>query len=401
MLNPDFAIFQDNMFIAARRLMADLTPPEELGEMLLTIGEPQMPPPEFVQEIMADRRTSWQFYPKPDGSAQFRQAVHDYIGRRFGRPASARLDPDRHILPVPGTREPLHMLGWLKKATKPHPVALVTNPFYPAWRTGALASGGEIIYLNAAAENGFLPDLAAVPDDLLARTVIVYLCAPSNPQGTLASRAWLTKAVQLAREHDFLLVMDECYIDIWREEKPLGLLEVAAGIDGPDAEPLANLVVVNSLSKRSNAAGLRGGFLCGDARIIEAYRLLAANGLALVPDGLLSVAAALYSDDRHNADIRAHYDKSFALASRALNIVPPKGGFFLWLPVGDDKAFARDLYQQTGLRVMPGSCMGVVSDGINPAAGFVRAALVADHPQIAAALDRLAPFWQRFQEQTG
>lgn len=401
MLNPDFAIFHDNAFAAARRLLAGLAPPEPLGEISLAIGEPQLPPPDFVRDILSDHSWRWQSYPKANGTPAFREAVLGYIKRRFGAPAAARLDPDRHILPVPGTREPLHMLGWLKRGTKQNPAALVTNPYYHAWRTGGLASGGEIIFLNALEETGYLPDLGQLDDNVLARAVIVYLCAPTNPQGSLASRDWLEQALQLARAHDFLLVMDECYIDIWRGEQPLGLLKVAAELDRPGEEPLANLVVINSLSKRSNAAGLRAGFICGDARIIEAYQLLAANGLALVPEPLLAAATALYADDAHNQAVRKHYDRSFALAAAALGCDSPKGGFFLWLKVGDDQAFVRDLYVQTGVRVLPGSFMGAHYGGVNPAAGYVRVALVSEHGQIAAALDRLAPFWQQTRDRLG
>ena len=164
-----------------------------------------------------------------------------------------------HIVPVPEPESRFIFLGYCVKGSKENSAALVSNPFYHAWRTGALASGSEILYMNATAENHFLAGLDQIDEVALARTNIVYLCNPTNPHGAVASSAYIETAIRLARRHNFLLVMDECYIDIWRHNKPLSALEVAAGMvgeGGSDNDIFANLVVLNSLSKRSNAAGL-------------------------------------------------------------------------------------------------------------------------------------------------
>ena len=230
---------------------------------------------------------------------------------------------------------------------------------------------------------------------MLARTTIVYLCSPTNPQGGVMSLDDIKSAISLARKHGFLLVMDECYCDIWRGTPPPGALEAAAAIheeEGADSglDPLRNLVVLNSLSKRSSAAGLRAGYIIGDASVIGLYAKLVANSGSLVPTPLLMVAADLYEDDDHVAAIRAHYDHSFALATRYLGVTPPDGGFFLWLPVDDDHEFVRRLMREQAVRAMPGSFMAETSDGVNPGAGYVRLALVHDHERTEESLARVA-----------
>ena len=393
MINPEFEIFKDNMFVQARTLIADLAPAPDMELFDLTVGEPQMPPPDWLSDVLADKSHRWQAYPKAVASQQFLDDVHVYLASRFTSIADKFTLSD-HIVPVPGTREPLHLLGHCVRGAKPSAAALVTNPFYHAWRAGALASGGEILFLNAGAETGFLPDLGALDEAVLKRTTIMYLCSPSNPHGVIATYEYLAEAILLARRYDFLLVMDECYSDIWRNNKPVSALEVAAQLPH-QGDIFSHLIIVNSLSKRSNAAGVRAGFLCGDKRVISAYKLLVANGGALVPTPLLEAAGALYRDQEHNKIICAHYETSFALSDKALSCGIPDGGFFLWLETpasyhADDKQYVRDLYAQAGIKAVPGSLMGVTVGGVNPAAGYVRFALVHEHAIIERVMTRLA-----------
>jgi N-succinyldiaminopimelate aminotransferase len=396
-LNPDYRMFDGNMFVQMRALLADIAPPAGHDLLDMSIGEPQLAAGDLLIRSMATHNDSWQFYPKATGHPRFTNAVESYIARRW--PSAAGLvDLEKQMLPVPGTREPLGLIGGLVKGTKDNAAALVANPYYHAWRAGALASGAEMRYLNAHADDGFVPDLAAQPDEVLARTCIVYLCSPTNPQGGVMSIAQIKSAIRLARKHDFLLVMDECYCDIWRDAPPAGALEAAAelheedGGDGPD-DPLRNLVILNSLSKRSSAAGLRAGFVIGDASVMALYLKVVANTGSLVPTPLLLAAADLYDDDDHVAAIRAHYDHSFALATRHLGVIAPPGGFFLWLPVADDRDFVRRLMQEQAVRAMPGSFMAEVSDGLNPGAGYVRMALVHDHERTGESLARVAALY--------
>lgn len=391
MFNPDFAIFDDNMFLQLRAALDDIAPPPDMAVLNLTIGEPQMPSPAMLSEVIAAHDDKWASYPKADGDAAFRDDVRVYLGYRFGQDVADMVDPDKHIVPVVGTREPLHLLGQMVRGAKSNSAALLPNPFYHAWRAGALGAGGEIVMLDALAENGFLPDLDELPESLLARTTIFYICSPTNPHGRFAEPAYLRRLLEMARQYNFLVLSDECYSDIWREEAPVSALEVAREMN----EGLSHLVVLNSLSKRSNAAGLRAGFLAGDEGAIGLYKKMVANGAALLPTPLLRAAGALYRDRDHAEQIRKHYETSFHIAKQVLGldeqICPNKGGgFFLWLPVGDDVAFARRAYQDQALRVMPGSFMACEGADGNVGAGYVRVALVHDHDVIRQAVARLA-----------
>jgi N-succinyldiaminopimelate aminotransferase len=394
-LNPAHAIFDGNMFVQLRSILEPIAPHPSLPMLDMSIGEPQMPPCQLLLDSVAKHNSAWQFYPKATGNARFIGAVQNYIDRRW--PVASQLADDAQIIPVPGTREPLHLLGHLVAGTKPNAVALVTNPFYHAWRAGALASGGEIQFLNSGANHNFLPDLTAIDADVLARTTLLYLCSPTNPHGSIMDLDYLKMALSLARQHDFLVVMDECYSDIWRHQPPLGMIEAAAALaaDGPGLDPLRNLVVLNSLSKRSGAAGLRAGFMVGDHNVIGQYLKLVGNGGSLVPTPLLEVAADLYDDDDHVAAIRSYYNANFDIAAAHLRITPPEGGFFLWLKVDDDIDFVQRLMAEQAVRALPGSFMAVATEAGNPGSGYVRLALVHDADRTDTAIRRIAEMYQR------
>ena len=394
-LNPAHAIFDGNMFVQLRVLLEPVMPPANLDLLDMSIGEPQQPPAQVITNSVARHNNQWQFYPKATGIPRFTAAIESYIARRW--PIAAGLVDSSQIIPVPGTREPLHFLGHLVTNSKPNAVALVTNPFYHAWRAGALASGGEITFLNSGSNQNFLPDLNLIDSQTLDRTSILYLCSPTNPQGSVMQLDYLVNALTLARRHDFLLVMDECYADIWRGAAPTGMMEAAAVLadkSAPDADPMANLVVLNSLSKRSGAAGLRAGFMIGDKQVIAQYLKLVGNGGSLVPVPLLEVAADLYQDEDHVAAIRAYYDANFALAEKHLGVTPPAGGFFLWLKVDDDIAFVKRLMSEQAVRALPGSFMGIETADGNPGAGYVRLALVHNADITDVALARLAKIYK-------
>ena len=394
-LNPAHAIFDGNMFVQLRSILEPIAPHPSLPMLDMSIGEPQMPPCQLLLDSVAKHNSAWQFYPKATGNARFIGAVQNYIDRRW--PVASQLADDAQIIPVPGTREPLHLLGHLVAGTKPNAVALVTNPFYHAWRAGALASGGEIQFLNSGANHNFLPDLTAIDADVLARTTLLYLCSPTNPHGSIMDLDYLKMALSLARQHDFLVVMDECYSDIWRHQPPPGMIEAAAALaaDGPGLDPLRNLVVLNSLSKRSGAAGLRAGFMVGDHNVIGQYLKLVGNGGSLVPTPLLEVAADLYDDDDHVAAIRSYYNANFDIAAAHLRITPPEGGFFLWLKVDDDIDFVQRLMAEQAVRALPGSFMAVATGAGNPGSGYVRLALVHDADRTDTAIRRIAEMYQR------
>ena len=396
-LNPAHAIFDGNMFVQLRSILEPIASHPSLPMLDMSIGEPQMPPCQLFLDSVAKHNSAWQFYPKATGNARFIGAVQNYIDRRW--PVASQLADDAQIIPVPGTREPLHLLGHLVAGTKANAVALVTNPFYHAWRAGALASGGEIQFLNSGANHNFLPDLTAIGADILTRTTLLYLCSPTNPHGSIMDLDYLKMALLLARQHDFLVVMDECYSDIWRHQPPPGMIEAAAALvaDGPGLDPLRNLVVLNSLSKRSGAAGLRAGFMVGDHNVIGQYLKLVGNGGSLVPTPLLEVAADLYDDDDHVSAIRSYYNVNFDIAATHLRITPPEGGFFLWLKVDDDIDFVQRLMAEQAVRALPGSFMAVATEAGNPGSGYVRLALVHDADRTDTAIRRIADMYQRPQ----
>ena len=394
-LNPAHAIFDGNMFVQLRSILEPIAPHPSLSMLDMSIGEPQVPPCQLLLDSVAKHNSAWQFYPKATGNARFICAVQDYIDRRW--PAASQLADDAQIIPVPGTREPLHLLGCLVAGTKPNAVALVTNPFYHAWRAGALASGAEIQFLNSGANHNFLPYLAAVDADILARTTLLYLCSPTNPHGSIMDLDYLKMALSLARQHDFLVVMDECYSDIWRHQPPPGMIEAAAALAGDESgmDPLRNLVVLNSLSKRSGVAGLRAGFMVGDQSVISQYLKIIGNGGSLVPTPLLEVAADLYDDDDHVTAIRSYYNVNFDIAAAHLRIIPPEGGFFLWLKVDDDIDFVQRLMAEQAVRALPGSFMAVTTDSGNPSSGYVRLALVHDADRTNTAIRRISNIYQQ------
>ena len=390
LLNPDFVIFDDNMFLQLRAAIDDITPPDGLDLLNVTIGEPQLAAPDLLTQTIAAHEDKWHSYPKADGDADFRGDVHHYLTYRYGADVAKIVNPDNHIVPVVGTREPLHLLGQMVRGAKPQSAAFLPNPFYHAWRAGALGAGGEIILLNTSEETNYLPDLDKLDGKQLDRATIFYICSPTNPHGRYATKDYLTKLILLARKHNFLLLSDECYADIWRGEPPVSALEAAAELgDGLD-----NLIILNSLSKRSNAAGLRAGFLAGDESVITLYKKLVSNGAALLPTPVLRAAGALYRDSEHAEVIRKHYETSFQIAERYLSdkahVTKAKGGFFLWLPVADDVAFARRAYQEQALRVMPGRFMALDTSDGNPGKGFIRVALVHDHDVVEEVMRRLA-----------
>ncbi len=397
-LNPAHAIFDDNMFLRLRTILDPIERHQSLPMHDMSIGEPQMPPCKLLLDSVARHNGNWQYYPKPTGNARFTSAVNGYIDRRWLK--AGGLAAKSQIIPVPGTREPLHLLGQVVANTKSDAIAMVTNPFYHSWRAGALASGAKTLFLDSGADNNFIPNLATVDADMWNRTTILYLCSPTNPHGSVMSLDYLKFALQLARQYNFLIVMDECYCDIWRQTAPPGMLEAAASLasGSQGIDPLRNLVVLNSLSKRSSAAGLRAGFMIGDQRVITHYLKIVANGGSLVPTPLLEVAADLYNDDDHVADTRSYYNTNFDLAATHLNVTPPEGGFFLWLKVDDDIDFVQKLMSKYAVRALPGSFMAASTKESNPGGGYVRLALVHDAAATKIAMRRIAELYSPSQQ---
>jgi aspartate/methionine/tyrosine aminotransferase len=385
-------------FVRLRELLADTAPGQ--SPISLAVGEPQHPIPPFVGAVLAAHVAEFGRYPMNRGLDEFAVAVGQWLDRRYRLPR--RIDPEREVLVLNGTREGLFLAGIAarnyatsrvaKIGAKPavKPAVLIPNPFYAAYAAGAIAADCEPVYLPANAATGFLPDLDALNEALLARTVAVYLASPSNPQGAVADRAYLEKLTALARRFGFLVLSDECYCEIYSDRAPAGMLE-AAGAD------FQNVVVFHSLSKRSSLPGLRVGFAAGDRKFLASYLELRNVAAPQVPTPLQQVAIAAYGDEKHVEDNRRLYREKFDLADQIIgdryNYRRPAGGFFLWLDVsayGGSEAVTQRLWREAGLRVVPGRYLArEQADGTNPGADYIRVAMVQDKAITAEALHRL------------
>jgi N-succinyldiaminopimelate aminotransferase len=382
-------------FSRLRRLLDGVPPGERPID--LTLGEPRETMPAFVAEKITEAEALFAKYPPIRGSDELRGAIADWIGRRFG--LAGAIDPAREILPCNGSREGLFYAALpavgRKRGLEGRPAILMCNPFYQAYLGGALAAGAEPVFLNATAATGHLPDLDALEADtgLLARTAALYLCSPANPQGAVADSAYIARALALARACDFLLFFDECYSEIYSGAPPVGALEVAA--QTPDG--FRNLVVFNSLSKRSNLPGLRSGFSAGDGAFLDT--LFEVRNLVgpQMPGPTQHASAAVWAEEQHVTANRlayaAKYDVADAVLGTRFGYSRPAGGFFLWLDmgvIGGGEYAALTLWKRFGVKVIPGAYLAQTGrDGTNPGAPYVRVALVHDAGTIREALERV------------
>jgi len=377
-------------FVRLTELIAGIAPGKPA--INLSVGEPQHPIPTFVGPELAAHLDEFGRYPANKGSEPFRRAVAEWLGRRYTLPRP--VDPETEVLVLNGTREGLFLAAiaakrWVaRRAAKP--AILIPNPFYAAYAAGALAADCEPVYMPARKESGFLPDLDALDETLLARTVALYIASPSNPQGAVASPAYLDKLSGLACRFGFLVFADECYCEIYSEHPPAGMLEASR----PE---FANTIVFHSLSKRSNLPGLRVGFAAGDPRFLAAFLELRNIAAPQVPGPAQHVAIAAYGDETHVRENRNLYSAKFDLADHIIGnrygYKRPAGGFFLWLDVakfGGSEIVTKRLWQEAGVRVVPGRYLArEQADSSNPGADYIRVAMVHDKATTAEALHRL------------
>src|ERR1700722_18266028 len=374
--------------------LTELLAPHQPGKPLiaLSLGEPQHPVPAFVGPVLAKHIADFGRYPIAKGIEPCRRAVSNWLSTRFDLPRA--LDPESEILVLNGSREGLFFAALTAARyvgeRKGRPASLMPNPFYPAYGAGARAAGCEPVYLPTTPANGFLPDLDALDDATLARTVAIYIASPANPQGAVATPEYSRRMKKLADRFGFMILSDECYSEIYTQKPPGSMLE-CAGAD------FANVVAFQSLSKRSNLPGMRVGFAAGDRKFLGMFHELRNVAAPQVPVPLQHVAISAYSDEAHVEENRRLYRLKFDLADQILGdrygYRRPAGGFCLWLDVsahGGDEAATVKLYRDGGVRVVPGSYLARQQpDGGNPGAGFIRLALVQDRDSTAEALRRL------------
>ena len=399
MLNARLDLLNDYPFQRLADLLKGQEPRSNEKPILLHVGEPQHQPPAFALDIIAADRTRWNLYPPVVGTPGLREACAGYLRRRYGVPEAA-LDPHTQIAPVAGSREGLFMLALLAvtPADKgPRPVALMPNPFYQVYFGAATMAGAEPVFLPTSAAGNWLPDLDAIDPAILDRAQIFYLCSPANPQGTCADLAYWKKALSLARRHDFLLVADECYADLYyTEQPPTGAIEAAVALGaGPQGHVLDNLVVSHTVSKRSSAPGMRSAFVAGSPQAIGMLNRLRAYEAASMPLAVMDASARLWSDDAHADATRALYRRKYDIADRLFagryDYYRPAGGFYLWLNVGDGEAVTRRLWQEAGIKVLPGGYLTKpAADGSNFGIPYIRIALVQELDATEAALTRMS-----------
>ena len=378
-------------FVRLRELI-DRFPGGREPAISLAVGEPQHPIPPFVGSVLAAHVNEFGRYPANKGLDEFGVVVAGWLGRRYDLPRP--VDPVSEVLVLNGTREGLFLAALAAKnwvgPRQGEPAVLIPNPFYAAYAAGAIGAGCEPVYLPTTRETGFLPDLDALDDALLARTVAFYIASPSNPQGAVANLDYLKRLTALARHHGFMIFADECYCEIYSDNPPAGMLE-AAGAD------FANVAIFHSLSKRSSLPGLRIGFAAGDKSFMQSYLELRNVAAPMAPTPLQRVAIAAYNDEQHVIENRRLYREKFDLADQIVGdrygYERPAGGFFLWLDVsaqGGSEDATLKLWREGGLRVVPGRYLArEQKDGSNPGADYVRVAMVHNNEITAEALHRL------------
>ena len=386
---PSSARTTRSPFIRLNELVAGVTPGKP--GINLTLGEPQHPIPPFVGEVLARSLKDFGRYPATKGTERFRHAAASWLERRFA--LKGTIDRNTQLLSLNGTREGLFFAALTAKdyvAKRGNPAILVPNPFYAAYVAGATASGCDAVFMPAWREKGFLPDLDALDDKLLSRTVAMYFGSPSNPQGSVAGMDYLKRLIGLARKYNFMLFSDECYSEIYTREKPPGMLEACEG-------DYTNVIVFNSLSKRSNLPGMRVGLAVGDVKFMAKFLDYRNVVAPQVPGPLQEVAAAAYDDEAHVEENRRLYRLKYDLADQIVGdrygYSRPAGGFFLWLDVakyGGSEKVALKLWQEAGVRTLPGGYLAHdQADGRNPGADFIRVAMVQNQEITAEALHRL------------
>lgn len=395
-MNPLLDRLQPYPFERLRQLFAGVTPSTAFSPISLGIGEPKHPTPPFIKQALIEGLDSLSGYPATAGDLKLRTAFTNWLQTRYG----LALDPATQVLPVNGSREALFALAQtvVDSSRTPRPIVVSPNPFYQIYEGSALLAGADVWYAPSDPARNFAVDWDSVPAEVWQRTQLVYVCSPGNPTGAVMPLDEWRKLFALSDEHGFVIASDECYSEIYfRDEPPLGGLEAAAKL-GRD---FRRLIALTSLSKRSNVPGLRSGFVAGDAEIIKRFLLYRTyHGSAM--SGLVAAASiAAWGDETHVVDNREQYRRKFAtvtpILESVLDVRLPDASFYLWAGVpaawnGDDAAFARALYAQYNVTVLPGSYLAREAQGSNPGRGRVRMALVADTAECTEAARRIAEF---------
>lgn len=396
-MNPKLASLHPYPFEKLADLKRGLVPPGDKPHIAMSIGEPQHPTPHFIAEALLQHLHGLSAYPTTKGIVELRRAISAWLERRFMLGAGA-VDPERQVLPVNGTREALFAFAQAVIDPVEKPLVLMPNPFYQIYEGAAILAGGEPYFLNTTAASGFLPDFDAVSESVWRRCRLVYVCSPGNPTGAVMGADQQKQLLELAEKYDFVVASDECYSELYADEAgpPPGLLQTALSMGNKE---FRRCVVFHSLSKRSNAPGLRSGFVAGNAEILARFLLYRTYHGCAMSLPVQRASEKAWSDEAHVRDNRVLYRQKFeAVASvlgGVLDMAVPSAGFYLWprTPIGD-RAFAAGLFEAQNVTALPGSFLSRESGGINPGAGHVRIALVAPLEECVEAAYRIKQFVQ-------
>ena len=371
--------FEKYPFEKLAEVLADVVPNSEYEASALTIGEPKFQTPQFIQDALKENTALLQKYPASAGEPVLKQAMKNFIKNRFNVEVTLE-----QIIPTFGTREVLFNFPQFVLFDKKNPVMAYTNPFYQIYEGAAIASRAEVIHIDLTKENDFQPSLT---EDEMKRCDLVILNYPNNPTSADITIDDLALWVKKALEYDFVLVNDECYSEIYFDEndKPISILEASIKAGNSDFK---NVIAMNSISKRSSAPGLRSGIIAGDANLLKAYMKYRTYVGCASPVPLQQAAAVAWNDQKHVDEFRAIYKENFEIAKEILGVEPPKSTFYIWLEVGDEIQFTRELYKAKNIKVLPGSFLG--RNGIGK--GYVRIALVENATKTREVLTRLKDF---------
>jgi N-succinyldiaminopimelate aminotransferase len=392
-MNKDLSRLQRYPFEKLAELKQGLQPPAGLDHIALSIGEPRHPAPHFVVESLIAHLHQLSTYPSTRGYDALREAIVAWLSRRFGIPRG-QLDAERNVLPVSGTREALFAIAQcLIDRSAANPLLLMPNPFYQIYEGAALLAGARPRYLDCREENDFLPDLDSVSAAEWDDCQMIYICNPGNPTGAVMSRDYLQRLIELAHRHDFVIASDECYSEIYFDESrpPEGLLGAAAAMGNDD---FSHCLAFHSLSKRSSLPGLRSGFVAGDAALLAQFLLYRTYHGCALPPATQTASATAWSDEAHVIENRRLYREKFEqvlqLLSATLAPQKPQAGFYLWAqtPLADTE-FARRLYAEQNVTVLPGRYLARETAAGNPGENRVRMALVAPLDECIDAAHRI------------
>ncbi len=398
-MNPLLDKLQPYPFEKLRRLFADVSPDRSYPPISLGIGEPKHPTPPFIQQALADNLAGLASYPTTAGIDALRLAICNWLEQRYRLPS---LDAASQVLPVNGSREALFALAQAVIDPFAKSVVVCPNPFYQIYEGAAFLAGAEPFFVNSDPARNFAPDFSTVPADIWPRVQLLYICSPGNPTGAVLTLEDWRELFALSDRYGFVIAADECYSEIYfGSERPLGSLEAAHKLGRNRYE---RLITFSSLSKRSNVPGMRSGFVAGDASILQKFLLYRTyHGSAMSPS-IQAASIVAWKDETHVAENRAKYLEKFnqvtPMLAEVLDVALPDAGFYLWAKVDklssiSDTDYARRLYAEYNVTVLPGSYVARDAHGINPGANRIRMALVAEVDECIEAARRIVEFTRK------